>query len=173
MSITVRGIYFAASFYRRLWSGCFKLLDIYRSRNSCVWQTPAGQDKMHFCGIVQYVYRNQSTLNRKKERPNTHTNTHTYTYIYSFPLSRFHWNSVAPRPNSDKSSMKTCCLKSLEKLVLLKPCRSKTNLWEFIGDCRSWLYRFYNGDKSIMLFHINQHMRAPVKQKRSKCFMAL
>lgn len=40
----------------------------------------------------------------------------------------------------------------LENLLLLKPCRPKTNLWEFMADSRSWLYRFYNGDKCIMLF---------------------
>lgn len=36
--------------------------------------------------------------------------THTRTHIHSFPLSRFHWNSVAPRPYDDKSGVKTCFL---------------------------------------------------------------
>lgn len=58
---------------------------------------------MHFSGIAQYVHRYQSTLRRKKGRQNTQARTH----IHSFPLSRFHWNSVASRPYGDKSGVKT------------------------------------------------------------------
>lgn len=142
LSITVRGIYFAASSYRPQWSVCIKPLNTYRSSYSTVWQREAGQDKMHFCG-TQYVHRYQSTPSRKKDRQNTHTYI-PFLYLDSIGTVLRQGHTVT------KAVWKHAF--SLENLLLLKPCRPKTNPWEFMGDCRSWLYRFYNGDKCIMLF---------------------
>lgn len=67
MSITIKGIYFTASFYRPQRSARIELLDMYRSMST------AGQDKMHFCGIAQYVQRYQG-----KKTDQIHTHTHIY-----------------------------------------------------------------------------------------------
>jgi len=106
----------------------------------------------------------------KKNKTHTHVHTHTYTHNHTF-LSFI------------LILLENCCAKaicwqkwcenmlfSLENLLLCRP-RDKSMHVEFMGagggrGCRSRLYRFYNGDKHIMLFHINQHSRARVEQKK-------